>query len=167
MSKRFKKCVYFYYMLCRTFLHTLVFADASSHSFLTFCRIDILRVLRQSFCGKFQIVCGVRTTRSLAFRMYATDQVSASSTGYRSWASARDDPSEGRDGPTSDQYIVMLMLSSVSCIVCEYEAETWKGVVKEYISEKNILYKFGSIGLFALYNVYCTYMHSGEWAISK
>ena len=72
MLKRFKKCVYFHYMLCKTFLHTLVFADASSHSFLTFCRIDILRVLRQSFYGKFQILCGFWNPANPAFRMYGS-----------------------------------------------------------------------------------------------
>ena len=34
------------------------------------CRIDSFRVLRQSFCGKFQIVCGVWTPATPAFRMY-------------------------------------------------------------------------------------------------
>ena len=71
MSKRIKKCVYYDYMLCKTFLHTLVFKDASSPLFLTYCRIDIFRVLRQSFCGKFQIVCGFWNPANPAFRMYA------------------------------------------------------------------------------------------------
>ena len=70
MSKQIKKCAYYDYMLCKTFLHTLVFEDASSPFFLTYCRIDIFRVLRQSFCGKFQIVCGVWTPATPAFRMY-------------------------------------------------------------------------------------------------
>ena len=71
MSKRIKKCVYYDYMLCKTFLHTLVFEDASSPLFLTYCRIDIFRVLRQSFCGKFQIVCGFWNPANPVFRMYA------------------------------------------------------------------------------------------------
>ena len=70
MSKQIKKCAYYDYMLCKTFLHTLVFEDASSPLFLTYCRIDIFRVLRQSFCGKFQIVCGFWNPANPAFRMY-------------------------------------------------------------------------------------------------
>ena len=38
MSKQIKKCAYYDYMLCKTFLHTLVFEDASSPLFLTYCR---------------------------------------------------------------------------------------------------------------------------------
>ena len=70
MSKQIKKCAYYDYMLCKTFLHTLVFEEASSPLFLTYCRIDIFRVLRQSFCGKFQIVCGFWNPANPAFRMY-------------------------------------------------------------------------------------------------
>ena len=70
MSKQIKKCAYYDYMLCKTFLHTLVFEDASSPLFLTYCRIDIFRVLRQSFCGKFQIVCGFWNPANPVFRMY-------------------------------------------------------------------------------------------------
>ena len=39
--------------------------------FLTYWRIYSFYVLRQSFCGKFQIVCGVWTPVTPAFRMYA------------------------------------------------------------------------------------------------
>jgi len=70
MSKQIKKCAYYDYMLCKTFLHTLLFEDASSLLFLTYCRIDIFRVLRQSFCGKFQIACGFWNPANPAFRMY-------------------------------------------------------------------------------------------------
>ena len=35
-----------------------------------YCRIDSFRVLRQSFCGKFQIVCGFWKPAKPAFRMY-------------------------------------------------------------------------------------------------
>ena len=34
------------------------------------CRIDSFRVLRQSFCGKFQIVCGFWNPANPTFRMY-------------------------------------------------------------------------------------------------
>ena len=64
-----KKCAYDY-MLCMTFLHSLVFEVASSPLFLTYCKIDFFRVLRQSFCGKLQIFCRVWTPGTLAFRMY-------------------------------------------------------------------------------------------------
>ena len=70
MSKRIKKCVYHDYMLCKTFLHTLVFEETSSPLFLTYCRIDIFCILRKSFCGKFQIVCGFYNPANPAFRMY-------------------------------------------------------------------------------------------------
>ena len=63
-------CVYYEYMLCKTFLHTLVFQDASSPLFLKYCIIDIFRFLRQSFCGKFKIVCGFWNPANPAFRMY-------------------------------------------------------------------------------------------------
>ena len=36
---------------------------------LTYCRIGIFRALRQSFCGKFQIVCGFWNPANPAFRM--------------------------------------------------------------------------------------------------
>ena len=49
---------------------TLVFEDASSPLFLTHCQIDIFRVLRQSVCGKFQIVCGFWTPTNPPLRMY-------------------------------------------------------------------------------------------------
>ena len=51
-----------------------------SHLFLTYCRIDILRVLRQSFYGKFQILCGFWNPANPAFRMYdfKTDLFSSS-----------------------------------------------------------------------------------------
>ena len=66
MSKWIKKCVYFdCKSKCKTFLQTLVCEDASPP-----CRIDIFRVLRQSFCGKFQIVCGFWNPANPAFRMY-------------------------------------------------------------------------------------------------
>ena len=71
MSKQIKKSAYYDYMLCKTFLHTLVFEDASSPFFLTYCRIYIFRVLREFFCGKFQIVCGFWNPANPAFRMYA------------------------------------------------------------------------------------------------
>ena len=71
MSKQIKKCAYYDYMLCKTFLHTLVFEDASSPLFLTYCKIDIFRARRQSFCGKFQIVCGFWNPANPTFRMYA------------------------------------------------------------------------------------------------
>ena len=45
-------------------------AMASSPLFLIYCRFDSFCVLRQSFCGKFQIVCGVWTPETPAFRMY-------------------------------------------------------------------------------------------------
>ena len=70
MSKQIKKCAFYDYMLCKTFLHTLVFEDASSPLFLAYCRIDIFRVLRQFFCRKFQIVCGFWNPANPAFRMY-------------------------------------------------------------------------------------------------
>ena len=35
------------------------------------CRIDSFRVLRQSFCGKFKIVCGVLQPWEPPFWMYA------------------------------------------------------------------------------------------------
>ena len=67
MSKWIKKCVYFdCKSKCKTFLQTLVCEDASPP-----CRIDIFRVLRQSFCGKFQIVCGFWNPANPTFRMYA------------------------------------------------------------------------------------------------
>ena len=75
MSKQIKKCAYYDYMLCKTFLHTLVFKVVSSPLFLTYCRIDIFRVLRQSFCGKFQIVCGFWNPANPVFRMYALSQI--------------------------------------------------------------------------------------------
>ena len=74
MSKRYKMCVYYEYMLCKTFLHTLVFQDASSPLFLKYCIIDIFRFLRQSFCGKFKIVCGFWNPANPAFRMYGKDR---------------------------------------------------------------------------------------------
>ena len=70
MSKQIKKCAYYNCIFCKTFLHTLVFEDASSPLFLTFCIIHIFRVLRQSFCGKFQIVCGFWNPANPVFRMY-------------------------------------------------------------------------------------------------
>ena len=45
---------------CKTFQHTLVFEDASwPFFFITHCRVDSLRVLRQSFCGKFTVFIGI------------------------------------------------------------------------------------------------------------
>ena len=40
-------------MFCKTFQHILVFKDAC-WPFLTHCRIDSFRVLKQSFCGKLR-----------------------------------------------------------------------------------------------------------------
>ena len=42
--------------------------------FVTYCRIDIFRVLGQSFCGKFKIVCGFWNPANPAFRMYGREQ---------------------------------------------------------------------------------------------
>ena len=69
-------------MLCKTFLHTLVFEEASSPLFLTYCRIDIFGVFRKSFSGKFQIVCGFWNPANPAFRMYGEGKGLATTSQY-------------------------------------------------------------------------------------
>ena len=70
MSKQIKKCVFLWLEKWLGISKSRMAAMPLHLIFPTYCRIDSFRVLRQSFCGKFLLVCRVWTPETPAFRMY-------------------------------------------------------------------------------------------------
>ena len=62
-------------LFCKTFQHLLTFICNTLQNFqLSGTETGRFRVLRQSFCGKFKIVCGILASRAPPFWMYALNK---------------------------------------------------------------------------------------------